>query len=330
MGQHLKPFEAIEVASACQAIARSIYKTLVGGPAFATRARSAFVDCTCHATPGLCSHLSKLFIYGLGPTLLGMCCLLGSSADAFAACAAWAMDGVIEISQSNNIDVTITVKTTQGGSIKGIATTGKDTGRVFGGIVDYPGLMMTIEWQNFPDAGKTRVRSRGVYTANITGDGRVINGETWDSSHPESRATFIIDEKLTCRLAASAPPAPPPPAPPPASAFCQHYATAAVAASQENMQLKCGNGGPRWSTVTASHLDWCMALNGNQGPPNTEAAARASALQTCRADVRAREEAVQKPGVPIGDIVKPVDPLDKLGVVKKPNEEVDQFLKKGP
>ena len=98
------------------------------------------------------------------------------------------------------------------------------------------------------------------------------------------------------------------------------------------MQLKvCGNGGPRWSTVTASHSGLVHGdLTATRGRPTPRRAARASALQTCRADVRAREEAVQKPGVPIGDIVKPVDPLDKLGVVKKPNEEVDQFLKKGP
>ena len=112
--------------------------------------------------------------------------------------------------------------------------------------------------------------------------------------------------------------------------FCQKYAKAAVAAARTWQGLSCGNGDSLWSTDFNEHVNWCIALNGDQGDPNAKTAARASALQTCRADVRAREEAVQKPGVPIGDIVKPVDPLDKLGVVKKPNEEVDQFLKKGP
>ena len=197
MDQHLKPFEAIEVASACQAIARSIYKTLTGGPAFATRARLAFVDCACHATPGLCSHLSKLFIYGLGPTLLGMCCLLGSSADAFAACAAWAMDGVVEIRQSNNVDVTMTIETDGDGGIKGIATTGSNSGRVFGAIGGYPNLYMNIQWQDvvrnadFPHTGITHVQSWGVYKADITEDGRAYHGTSLPSAAqaPSNRAS---------------------------------------------------------------------------------------------------------------------------------------------
>lgn len=110
-------------------------------------------------------------------------------------------------------------------------------------------------------------------------------------------------------------------------AFCQDYATNAVTAAKENVQLRCGNTGPRWTINFNEHVDWCKSLEDQEGPPNAEAAARASALQTCRADVRAREEAVQKPGVPIGDIVKPVDPLDKLGVVKKPGEGIGDILK---
>ena len=110
-------------------------------------------------------------------------------------------------------------------------------------------------------------------------------------------------------------------------AFCQDYATNAVTAAKENVELRCGNAGPRWTINFNEHVDWCKSLEDQEGPPNAEAAARASALQTCRADVRAREEAVQKPGVPIGDIVKPVDPLDKLGVVKKPGEGIGDILK---
>ena len=113
-------------------------------------------------------------------------------------------------------------------------------------------------------------------------------------------------------------------------AFCRDYATKAVRAAKENVQLRCGNVGPRWSANFKDHDDWCRSIEDQEKPQNAEEAARASALQTCRTDVRAREEAVQKPGVPIGDIVKPVDPLDKLGVVKKPNEGVDQFLKQKP
>ena len=115
------------------------------------------------------------------------------------------------------------------------------------------------------------------------------------------------------------------------AAFCQDYASKAVASAKENVQLGCGNNGPRWVTENSPHLTWCLALGAVETGPNNEAAARAGALQSCHAEIMRRsEQAVQKPGVPIGDIVKPVDPLDKLGVVKKPNEGVDQFLKQKP
>ena len=108
--------------------------------------------------------------------------------------------------------------------------------------------------------------------------------------------------------------------------FCRSYATKAVAAAKESVQLGCaGNDGPRWSDNFNEHQDWCMTVDPASAASHTDA--RKADLETCRADVRAREEAVQKPGVPIGDIVKPVDPLDKLGVIKKPRTGIDDVLK---
>jgi hypothetical protein len=65
-------------------------------------------------------------------------------------------------------------------------------------------------------------------------------------------------------------------------AFCQDYMTKAVAAAAENQSLGCGKGGARWTTDAAAHLDWCVGLTGNQAPPNSETAARTSALAECR------------------------------------------------
>jgi hypothetical protein len=54
-------------------------------------------------------------------------------------------------------------------------------------------------------------------------------------------------------------------------------------ATTESQRLDCGNSGPRWSTEIYDHRSWCLAPNGDQGPPNVETAARDSALATCRA-----------------------------------------------
>lgn len=115
------------------------------------------------------------------------------------------------------------------------------------------------------------------------------------------------------------------------AAFCLDYASKAVAAAKENVQLGCGNSGPRWVTDNGQHLDWCLALGAVEEGPNNEAAARAGALRSCRAEIMRRSgQAVEKPGVPIGDIVKPVNPLDKLGVVEKPGAGIDDMLKEKP
>jgi hypothetical protein len=90
--------------------------------------------------------------------------------------------------------------------------------------------------------------------------------------------------------------------------FCKDYAKQAGAAARESRALSCGNDGPRWSTDVSGHLDWCMALNGDSGPPNTETAARTSTLGACREAVALRGEIEKKPIIPIGELTKPANP----------------------
>jgi len=110
--------------------------------------------------------------------------------------------------------------------------------------------------------------------------------------------------------------------------FFQDYASKAVAAAKVSVQLSCeGNEGPRWSDNFNDHLDWCMALNGDQGPPNTETAARASALQSCREQIARRGEIVQKPNIPTGDLTKPVTPPPAVESVPKPSGGAGNIFK---
>ena len=109
--------------------------------------------------------------------------------------------------------------------------------------------------------------------------------------------------------------------------FCKAYAKEALAAARENQKNGCGNSGPRWSTTLNNHLNWCMILNGDRGPPNSETAARSSALKPCREMVLLRGQILRKP---VGDLTKPVDPLDKLGILRKPRGDVGPVLKTNP
>ena len=110
--------------------------------------------------------------------------------------------------------------------------------------------------------------------------------------------------------------------------FCKDYANHAVAAAKYNQGFSCGHDGPRWSVTYNDHLDWCMALNGDQGPPNSEAAARATALEPCREKVAAKGQVEEKPGGSIGDSLKPANPLDKQGVFeKKPAKKFGDVLR---
>ena len=100
-------------------------------------------------------------------------------------------------------------------------------------------------------------------------------------------------------------------------AFCKNYAKKAAAAARTWRGLDCGNDDPLWSTDFHEHLNWCIVLNGDQGQPNAKAAARESALGSCRELAAQKRQLEVKPQVPIGEVTKPVDPLDKAGVFEK-------------
>lgn len=97
-------------------------------------------------------------------------------------------------------------------------------------------------------------------------------------------------------------------------AFCKDYAAKAVAAVSESNSLGCGFGGARWTADSGAHLDWCIGLTGNQGPPNTETAERTSALRQCRREKGAitLEEARRFPT----DVIVKKTPAEDAGVLK--------------
>jgi hypothetical protein len=117
-------------------------------------------------------------------------------------------------------------------------------------------------------------------------------------------------------------------------AFCQEYAAKAVAAANENRFDGCQFGGGRWTTDAAAHLDWCMSLNGNRKPPDTETEARETALKLCRyGKNRAAEEKPEDRGaidaevrgagdlspIKIRDVDKKFRQGVKLSPIKTPN-----------
>jgi hypothetical protein len=74
-----------------------------------------------------------------------------------------------------------------------------------------------------------------------------------------------------------------------ACAACQNYVTFAVQHARENDQLKCGRGGPRWSTDQGGHMRWCQGqhLNPDDAAQHRQAVvdeqnARASEIETCK------------------------------------------------
>jgi hypothetical protein len=80
------------------------------------------------------------------------------------------------------------------------------------------------------------------------------------------------------------------------SVFCQAYADNAVVAAIDNQNYNCGGTGPRWTTDRGAHLNWCMALKGDQGPPNSEAAARNNLLVSCRRPAQQRGNPARESG----------------------------------
>ena len=66
---------------------------------------------------------------------------------------------------------------------------------------------------------------------------------------------------------------------------CNAYAQAAVAHQQQNLKLRCGFSGRRWSLNHARHFTWCRLANVRMANLTFEDRARANALNACKAKV---------------------------------------------
>jgi hypothetical protein len=88
--------------------------------------------------------------------------------------------------------------------------------------------------------------------------------------------------------------------------WCRNYRRQASYAAYENIILKCGYTGPRWSQDDDMHLKWCL-FEGTQALANAETAARSAALADCRANAAI----VPKPPKGAGDMFKQTEPPPK-------------------
>ena len=101
------------------------------------------------------------------------------------------------------------------------------------------------------------------------------------------------------------------------AAGCGEYAKTAVQQNEENVALRCGFTDARWNSNQADHENWCQGVGPDAAAKHT--AARKVALDKCRDRIAQaqKRQLEEKPGVPIGDMTKPVDPLDRRGVFEK-------------
>jgi hypothetical protein len=90
------------------------------------------------------------------------------------------------------------------------------------------------------------------------------------------------------------------------AARCSEYAKTAVQQNNENAALGCGFAGARWESNAANHENWCRAVSPDL--PVSETAARADALNDCRAQIALRGQIEKKPNIPTEDVTKPVTP----------------------
>ena len=251
--------------------------------------------------------------------LFGVICALPVS-DAQATCAQWAIKDPFAIHQKNDFWVTFYAKQI-GTDFHGLAESSDEVTGLLDGHIDGDKFTATVTW-----AGG----SIGVYNGTVFENG-YLGGITHDETHPESSTSWRSLYNLDCLTTAGT-----------AMGgahldprlfqlqtaqmeFCRKYAAAAVADSREWQGLSCGAAGPLWSIHANDHLSWCLGLNGDQGQPKAKTAAREDALQPCRE--RFAQQKQLEPQAPIGDTLKPADPLDKAGVFMKPGTGIEHILK---
>ena len=123
-------------------------------------------------------------------------------------------------------------------------------------------------------------------TLNPSGFQAKVNWVRWESK-----------QKFNCAQEAGASPST-------IAARCSEYAKTAVQQNNENVALGCGFTGARWDSSAAEN--WCRAVSPDL--PVSETAARADALNDCRAQIALRGQIDKKPNIPAGEVTTPVTP----------------------
>jgi hypothetical protein len=259
-----------------------------------------------------------------------LCFSLGIPSSAAAAereCVQWKVPlPWIIFYQDNGFNVFIKPEADQTNGIRGQAeyrtADGDKEYGLFEGHVTGKKIVFTVHWNNGAEGG---------YEGTISSQG-YVDGFAYDKNVQGSNAGFKVSDLLVCAKWVAPPPPPPPPpggtsAPQPSpdvimhqsheesstraspstiAARCSEYAKTAVKQNNENAALGCGFAGARWESNAADHENWCRAVSPDL--PASETAARADALNDCRAQIALRGQIDKKPNVPTGEVTKPVTP----------------------
>ena len=108
--------------------------------------------------------------------------------EAASACSKWDLGSEFMISQQNGATVTINRIIRDGGKFEANAKSSGVRGDADGSIGSDGRFTFNIDWDN---------GSIGVYTAFVNADGEVLDGRTFDQTHPESWSTWTT-ENLAC------------------------------------------------------------------------------------------------------------------------------------
>src|SRR5262245_41411854 len=203
--------------------------------------------------------------------------------------------------QSNGFNVVFDLSDVENGKATGSAHYfGGEDFRQVNGQADatFDGLSLTIDvhWEN---------GSIGHYEGRIDGSGHLA-GATKDlklnPSGFQAKANWVhweSKQKFNCAQEAGASPST-------IDARCSEYARTALQQNKETAALACGFAGARWDSNAANHENWCRGAAPDVAV--SETAARAEALNDCRAQIALRGQSEKKPNIPIGDVTKPVNP----------------------
>lgn len=112
-----------------------------------------------------------------------LACLTFAAADA-SACAKWDLSSTLTIKQANGANVTLSRITRDGKKFEASAKYAGGRGDAAGSVDTRGRFKFNIDWDN---------GSVGVYTAHVEESGEVVDGRTYDRSHPASWSTWTSD-----------------------------------------------------------------------------------------------------------------------------------------